>query len=361
VAPERLSIVVLPFTNLGGDPTQDYLADVITEELTTSLSRIVNSFVIARSTAFTYKGKAIDAKQIGKELGVRYLLEGSAQPSGNRVRIVAQLISAETGAHLWAEQFDTDRGDLLQMQDEIVTRLTRALEAQLVTVEMVHIARTQPGNATAQDLALQCYASSWTKFDVSLCERALQIDPHNAFAMGGMARNSLQPALSAKQPDTHTQEAIQRADEWVTKAIAADPNLYLHHVAKAWVLVLQKRPEEAIVAAERSLALNPSHVYAYVPLSVATSVLGHPERAVELADKAIRLSPRDPALPSLYHQKTYNYFIMQQDMHVIEWARRTLAADKWPIPRLFLAAALALNGSETEAREIIKHYLSPPT
>jgi adenylate cyclase len=161
VAPERPSIVVLPFTNLGGDPAQDYLADVITEELTTSLSRIVGTFVIARSTAFTYKGKAIDARQIGKELGVRYVLEGSAQPSGSRVRIVAQLISAETGAHLWAQQFDANRDDLLQMQDEIVTSLTRALEAQFFRFEAVHIARTRSGNASAQDLALQCYASSW--------------------------------------------------------------------------------------------------------------------------------------------------------------------------------------------------------
>jgi TolB-like protein len=147
VPPEPVSIVVLPFSNLSGDPAQDYVADVITDELTTSLSRIVGSLVIARSTAFTYKGKAIDAKQIGKELGVRYLLEGSAQPTGNRVRIVAQLISAETGAHLWAEQFDTDRGDLLQMQDEIVTSLTRALEAQIaqiVTMEAVHTARARP-------------------------------------------------------------------------------------------------------------------------------------------------------------------------------------------------------------------------
>jgi adenylate cyclase len=162
VAPERLSIVVLPFVNVGGDPAQDNLADAITDELTTSLSRIVGSFVIARSTAFTYNGKAIDAKQIGKELGVRYVLEGSVQPSGNRVRIVAQLISAETGAHLWDEQFDMDRGDLLQMQDETVMRLTRALEGPFVTVEAAHIARTRPGNASAQDLALQCYASAWT-------------------------------------------------------------------------------------------------------------------------------------------------------------------------------------------------------
>src|SRR5262249_59436560 len=122
--PERLSIVVLPFTNLGGDPTQDYLADVITEELTTSLSRIAGSFVIARSTAFTYKGKPIDVKQVGRDLGVRYVLEGSAQLSGNRVRVSAQLIDAESGAHLWADQFDANRADLLEMQDEIVRRLS---------------------------------------------------------------------------------------------------------------------------------------------------------------------------------------------------------------------------------------------
>ena len=183
--------------------------------------------MIARSTAFTYKGKAIDAKQIGKELGVRYLLEGSAQPSGNRVRIVAQLISAETGTHLWAEQFDTDRGDLLQMQDEIVTSVTRALEGPLVTVEAVRIARTRPGNSSAEDLALQCHASSFSsaKFDVSLCERALQIDPRNARALGGMAWNSSCHTFS-KRPGTDLQEAIRRADEWVTQAIAVDPNLY---------------------------------------------------------------------------------------------------------------------------------------
>jgi adenylate cyclase len=311
VPPERLSIVVLPFVNIGGDPAQDYLADAITDELTTSLSRTVGSFVIARSTAFTYKGKPIDAKQIGKELGVRYVLEGSAQPSGNRVRIVAQLISAEAGAHLWADQFDTSRDDLLQMQDEIVTRLTRALEGQLIAVEAAHIARTRPGNASAQDLALQCYASAWTKFDVSLCERALQIDPRNAFALGGMAMNLLGPILSANQPDTHTQEAIQRADEFVTQSIAADPNLYLIYEMKAWVLILQKRPEEAIIAAERGLALNPSYVGAYFPMCVATGALGHPERSVELADKAIRLSPRDPLLPAFYWQKAYHYFMAQ--------------------------------------------------
>jgi adenylate cyclase len=134
----RLSIVVLPFANLSGDPAQDYLADVITEGLTTGLSRISATFVIARSTAFTYKGKPVDVKQVGKDLGVRYVLEGSEQHSGNQVRVNAQLIDAETGAHLWADQFDADRADLLQMQDEIVTRLARAMQIQLVAVDVTH-------------------------------------------------------------------------------------------------------------------------------------------------------------------------------------------------------------------------------
>jgi adenylate cyclase len=210
VPADRLSIVVLPFVNIGGDRAQDYLAHAITDELTTSLSRTVGSFVIARSTAFTYKGKPIDAKHIGKELGVRYVLEGSAQPSGNRVRIGAQLISAETGAHLWAEQFDTDRSDLLQMQDEIVTSLTRALERQL-PLDTAHIARTRPVNPSAEDLALQCFASSWTpKFDVSLCERALQIDPRNALALAYMAYDTVVLRANSEPPSTDLQEAIVR-------------------------------------------------------------------------------------------------------------------------------------------------------
>jgi hypothetical protein len=144
-------------------------------------------------------------------------------------------------------------------------------------VEAVHIARTHPGNVTAQDLALQCYASGLArKLDVSLCERSLQIDPRNALAMGGMAMNSVGPILGAQRPKTDTQEAIRRADEWLTKAIAADPNLYLLHEVKAWVLILQKRPKEAVVAAERGLAVNPSFVGAYFPMCVCDRSIGPP-------------------------------------------------------------------------------------
>ena len=154
----RLSVVVLPFSNLTGDAAQDYLGDVITEELTTSLSRIPHSFVIARSTAFTYKGKAVDVRQIGRDLGVRYILEGSQEQGGNRVRVNAQLIDADTGAHLWADQFDADRTDLLDMQDRIATQLSRALQIRLIEVDAARVARTHPGDADAEQLAMRCQA-----------------------------------------------------------------------------------------------------------------------------------------------------------------------------------------------------------
>ena len=155
-----LSIVVLPLANLSGDPEHDYLADALTDELTTDLARIPNSFVIARNTAFTYKGRPVAAKAIGNELGVRYALEGSVQPSGNQIRVNAQLIDTDSGAHLWAEQFDTPRADLLQMQDEIVAHLVRSLEVQLVELKASRLERTPVANPNAEGLAFQCQAAS---------------------------------------------------------------------------------------------------------------------------------------------------------------------------------------------------------
>ena len=187
----RLSIVVLPFANLSGDPGQDYLVDALTDELTTSLARIRDTFVIARNTAMTFKGKPVDAKAIGKDLGVRYVLEGSVQPSGDRMRVNAQLIDAGSGAHLWAEQFDTPRADLLQTQDAIVAHLARAIDMQLAQAEAARLKRTPAANPDAEDLALQCQAGSdkagWIGKEAdaayALCEQALAIDPNNVRAL----------------------------------------------------------------------------------------------------------------------------------------------------------------------------------
>ena len=165
VEPARFSIVVLPFANLSGDPGQDYLVDALTDELTTSLARIRGTFVIAHNTAMTFKGKPVDAKAVGKELGVRYVLEGSVQPSGDRMRVNAQLIDAGSGAHVWAEQFDTPRADLLQTQDAIVAHLANHLDFQLVEAEGARLKRTPTANPDAEDLALQCTAGYWKAGD----------------------------------------------------------------------------------------------------------------------------------------------------------------------------------------------------
>lgn len=360
----RLSIAVLPFTNLSGDPAQDYVADVITEELTTALSRIKGSFVIARSTAFTYKGKPIDVKQIGKDLGVHYALEGSAQYSGNKVRVTAQLIDAETGAHLWADQFDADRSNLLEMQDEIVVRLSRALLFQLVAVDIARVNRTRPGNLDAQDLAMRCtmaFASGpagWATA-TSLCDRALQIDPRNVLALSTSAYMIMIPVILAQSDDPI--EATRRADELVSRALAIDPNDDYAHVVKAWVLMAQNRHEEAIVEAEHGLALNPSQVDAYMVLGIANNFLCRPDRSIEAVDKAIRLSPRDPALGAFYEIKAEAFFIMRQDANTIEWIRRSTATVHQmldPYAALLLASASALSGQQAEAGETIKAYLA---
>jgi adenylate cyclase len=362
---QRFSIVVLPFANLSGDPAQDYLADVITEELTTSLSRIRHSFVIARSTAFTYKGKAVDVKQIGRELGVRYVLEGSQQGGGSKVRISAQLIDAETGGHLWADQFDADRADLLEMQDEIVTQLSRALQVRLVEVDAARVGRTRPGDLDAEDLAMRCEVilvnaqagSEEAEGGYNLCERALQRDVHNVRALVNLSFKFVDRVLTVQSPNRDAD--IRHADQLVSAALAIDPNAYPAHFAKSEVLLGQKRFEEAIVEAERSLALNPSFVNAYSGLCTASSFLGRPEKAVEYADKAMRLSPRDPLLYVFYLQKGFALSLLHQDDQAIEWLNRAVvSAPQWPLPQALLAAALAMTGHEVEARETLKRYLS---
>jgi adenylate cyclase len=361
----RLSVVVLPFSNLTGDAAQDYLGDVITEELTTSLSRIPHSFVIARSTAFTYKGKAVDARQIGRDLGVRYILEGSQEQGGNRVRVNAQLIDADTGAHLWADQFDADRTDLLDMQDRIATRLSRALQIRLIEVDAARVARTHPGDADAEQLAMRCQAvlvgahpgSVEAQGGYSLCERALERDERNVRALVSLSFKFTDRILSEQSPDRESD--VRQASELVSRALATDPNDYGAHFAKAEILLGQQRFEEAIVEAERSLALNPSFVSAYSALSVASSFLGRPQEALDYADKAMRLSPRDPNLYAFYLNKGFALSLLDQDDQAIGWLRRAVAAaPQWPLPQVLLAAALSLTGHESEARDVLNRYLS---
>ena len=352
----RFSIVVLPFTNLSGDPSQDYLADAITENLTTGMSRIAKLPVIARNTAFTYKGKNIDAKEIGKDLGVRYVLEGSMQRDQNRVRVNAQLIDAHSGAHLWADQFDTTRADLLQMQDEIVARIASILHYELVKAEAQKSAITT--NPDARDLAIRCASvvgkaglfGKEAEAGYRLCEQALDADPNNVLALSMLSAGFTTPILLGRSTDPRAD--LNRAEELASRAIAVDANNPLGHLAKGAVLRVERRFDDAIAEFERALALDPNLAEAYGSLGFIYSDIVQLEKAIEFFDKAIRLSPQTQELAIWYHGKGVAYFGLQQYDQAIEWARRTIAINpNFAAPHFILAASLALTGHEAEARD----------
>ena len=362
----HLSVVVLPFVNLSGDARQDYLGDVLTEELTTSLSRLPDTFVVSRTTAFAYRGKAEDVKAIGKELGVRYALEGSAQKSGNRVRVTAQLIDAETGAHLWADQFDANQGDILEMQDEIVTRLAHALQIQLTAVEASRVSPAHPENADADELAMQCEAGylrwgvmpSAAQPAFALCERALEIDGRNVRALAILAIRSQVRIINFISDDPS--DDLRRADELSARALALDPNNYLTHYARA-LFLSYGRPDEAIEEAERALALNPSFLATYIALASANLSAGHAEKAVEDIETTLRLSPRDPLAYAFLRTKGLGLFALGRYDEASEAYRQSLAVN----PELrdgyaMLSASLAMMGRDTDAREMMQHYLALP-
>jgi len=355
----RLSVVVLPFTNLSGDPSQDYFADGITDNLTTDLSRIRNSFVIARNTAFTYKGKNIDAKEIGKELGVRYVLEGSVRRDQDRVRVNAQLIDANSGAHLWADQFDTTRVNLLQMQDEIVARLANTLGLELLKAE----AQRNAPNPDAQDLAMRCTAAARTagyfgkeaEAGYRLCEQALDADPNNVLALRTLSIKFYLPVIMNRSADP--QADLKRAEELASRALAVDANSWAAHFIKGQVLRAEKRFDDAIAEYELALALDPNDPNAVAGLAYIYSDLGQYEKAIEFTDKAIRLSPHDPTLFFWYWTKSGAYFALEQCDQAIEWARRSIAINpNFGPPHSILAAALALTGHDAEARDALERY-----
>jgi len=363
------SVVVLPFTNLSGDPSQDYFADGITENLTSALSRIRNTFVIARNTAFTFKGKSIDAKEIGKQLAVRYVLEGSVQRYQDRVRVNVQLIDADSRAHLWADQFDAARADLLQMQDDIVVRLAYTLGLELIKADAQKSARSI--NPDAEDLALRCSAAvnkagfigEEADAGYRLCQQALDIDPNNIDALTMLPIKFYAAVLLHSSADP--QADLKRADELASRALAVDPNYWSAHSVKGQVLRAEGRTNDAIVEFERAIALDPNSVDAVANLGFAYVDLGQYKKAIELFDKAIRLSPYDPGLFFWYWSKSVAHLRLQQNDQAIEWARRAIAINPnflpgtgHTTPHGVLAAALALTGHEAEARDELRRYFA---
>ena len=342
----RLSIVVLPFTNLSNDPEQQYFADGITSDLTTDLSRIPDMLVISRNTAFTYRSKPVDTKQIGRELGVHYVLEGEVQRLRDRVRVTAQLIDAETDTHLWAERFEGNAGDLLTLQDEITNRIAIALDLELVDAAAAHPVE----HPDALDYILRGRAARLRPpsrenraEQVLLFERALALDQNSV-----AARSWLAIELAARALDSMTDTVaadIARAEKLAERALAASPRSSVAHFAKGQVLRAQHRYDEAIVEYETVISLNRNWAHAYSHLGWCRFMSGLIEELIPAQEQAIRLSPRDPQIGLFYSRIGRAHLLQSRIDEAITWCEKARnATPAAAIFRSFLASAYALKG-----------------
>jgi TolB-like protein/Tfp pilus assembly protein PilF len=361
-APETASIVVLPFHNLSDDPKQEYFVDGVTESLTTDLSRIVGLRVIARNTAFTFKGKAIDVKQIGHELNVRYVLEGSVQHGGNRLRVNVQLIDAATATHLWADRFEQSVADLFDMQDEIVSRLANALDAQLIAAE----ARRAEGSPhpTSMELYFQGKAllqKGWTPEYLAqarkILEHALALDPNNVEAMAWMATVDVIVGSSYLTDDRAAHLAAAEATS--VKALSLAPGHAFAHLMLGFVLNATKRVDRAMAEFERALALDRNLAEAHAAMGHAKFVMGRGAETEAHMNEAFRLSPRDIFAHRWYMMAGQAKLQCSAHAEAVALFLRGIEANRnFPPTHFFLAAGLALLGSIDQAKAAAKAGLA---
>jgi adenylate cyclase len=359
-AATRLSIVVLPFENMSGDKEQDYFADGITDDLTTDLSHLRDSFVIARGTAFTFKGKPIDAKQIGRELGVRYVFEGSVRRHGEKVEVNAQLISTETGAHVWADRFEGERNKLGELQVEFVSRIANSLGVELVRAEALRSMRERPNNPDAVDLVMRARARGYSSANnkpmnsdmIDLYERALALDPQNESAMVSLsfALNDRAGNLWSEDPEGD----MARADKLADSALALQPDDAWAHLAKAQVFLHKRQWKAAMSQDEAALADDPNNAKAHADLSFWNMFLGHSENGFAGVETALRLSPRDPTVSEWQFYMCHLHTHLAQWDQAIEWCGKSIANGRANMfPFVDLAAANAWAGHGREAKETV--------
>src|SRR5271163_4618512 len=362
VGPPHLSIIVLPFANIGADPEQDYFVDGVTESLTTDLSRIRGSFVIARNTAFTYKGKPVDVKAIGRELNVRYVLEGSVQRGGNRMRVNAQLVDAQSGNHLWAERFERPMTDLFEMQDEIVARIANTLNAQLIAVE----ARRAERPPTPDSLDLYFQGEAWVNRGVtfesmnmarSFFERALTLDPANVEALAGMSQVEANFAISLSTNDKAARFAA--AEVAAVEALSLAPDHALAHLSLGMVLGFTNRAAQGIAEYERALALDRNMAGAHALIGQNKLFIGRAEETEAHVLEALRLSPRDPWAYIWLLTAGFAACLLGRNEEAASWFRRSIEANRnFALSHFIYGTALANIGRMDEARSEVAAGLS---
>src|SRR5215831_4982362 len=360
------SIVVLPFT--AHNPDEEYFAEGITEDLTTDLSRIPGSFVIAPSTAFAYKGKLIDIRQIGRELSIRYALQGNVRRVADSVRINAQLVDTANASQLWADRFNGDLAKLAKVQDQITQRIAGALHVVLIDAESQRALRERPSNPEVISLTMRGSAlvnrqanRESTQRARELFESALRLDPDHLAALNGLAQTMLVQWQSTWYPRS-SEEHLEELDNIINKALAIKPDDALATYLRSYVLKrLRKDLNQALAACERAIAIDPNLAVAHNYVGQIKVFLGRANEAAGHTLKAIELSPRDPQLALWYYQLAITYIHQQRYDEAVEWARRGVEVNpNLRYPYRVLAAALALAGRVDEARataaELLRRY-----
>jgi len=358
------SIVVLPFTNVGGDARLDYLADGITDSLSTDLSHALpGSFVVSRDTAFTYKGKPTDVRQIGRELNVRYALAGSMSANGEKLRVNARLVDAKAGAQLWAERFDIERNDILQVQDEVVGRLARAIGLRVTDVEARRSERERPKSANATDLVMRGKeisnrpSSAETMIGArALYEQALKVEPDNIDALAGVATTLVFEVLNSYYR-TGNEQRLLEAEELLARTLAVEPRHLVALKASAALRRAQGKFEEGIAAAEAVITENPGEPWAYKEIGFSTMYLGNPLGAIDWFAKADRLGPRDPARWTWLDGQGHALILLGRDEDAVRSLRAALDSNPNTVGTYaLLASAYALAGLADKSRAALAQY-----
>jgi len=352
--PPRLSIVVLPFSNIGGDQEQEYFVDGVTESLTTDLSRVNGSFVIARNTAYSYKGRAFDVTKIGRELNVRYALEGSVQRGASRMRVNVQLIDAQSGSHLWAERFERPVTDLFEMQDEIVARIANTLNAQLIAVE----ARRADRAPMPDSMDLYFQGEAWVNRGITFenmakargfFERALALDARNVDALVGRAQVDVNVAVGLSTSDRAARFAAAEAAAAEALSLAADHAVA--HLCMGMVLGFTNRAVQSIPELDRALALDRNLAGAHALIGQSKILIGRGEETEAHVQEALRLSPRDPWVYTFFLIVGFAKSLLGRPEEAISWLRRSIESNRnYSLSHFTLAAALANVGQMEQAR-----------
>jgi TolB-like protein/class 3 adenylate cyclase/Flp pilus assembly protein TadD len=357
--PDKPSLAVLPFTNLSSDPEQEYFSDGLTEDLITDLSRLSGLFVIARHSTFAYKGTAVKVQEVSRDLGVRYVLEGSVRKAGERVRITAQLIEASTGHHLWAERYDRPLQDIFALQDEIVQKIVTTLKLQLSLWEQGHLVRKTTANLEAYDYYLrgvEYFYRLTQETNVQarqLFEQALALDPQYAEAYARLGWSCLIGWISQWDQASQT---LEQAFALAQQAVALDDSLPLAHRVLGWVALWKKQHEQAIAAAERAVALAPNDAEGYARLGEILNFAGRPVEAIGWVEKALRLNPRSPFHYSFYLGHAYRLTGRYEEAIAALKRALTRNPDYLPVHEN-LAAVYSELGREAEARAEVAEVL----